>query len=81
MIDHYLPSISNHVFNHKAIFMKNLACTIPTTMSFTFAIVGSNPTMTIVANPIIFNIRVLVPSSIGKVTSLNVETLDYIVYL
>jgi hypothetical protein len=49
-------------------------------MSFIFAIVGSNPIMTIVANPIIFNIRVIVPSSIGKITSLNVETLDYIVY-
>lgn len=47
-------------------------------MSFTSAIVKPNPTMTIVANPIIFNIRVLVRSSVGKVTSLNVETLNCI---
>ncbi len=58
--------------------MNNLAYTIPIVMSFIFAIVRPNPTMTIVVNPIIFNIKFLVRSSIGKVISSNVETPDCI---
>ncbi len=58
--------------------MKNPTCTIPTTMSPNSAIARSNPTMIIVANPKICNIRVLLPSSVGKVTSSHVKTPDYI---
>lgn len=50
----------------------------PTTTFPTFAIVGSNSTMTMVANQIILNISVLILGSIWKLSSLNAKTSDCI---
>jgi hypothetical protein len=54
------------------------SCQYHPTTSPIYAIVGFDPTMTMVANPLIFNINLIVLRSIGKFISSNIETFDCI---